>query len=172
MPRFTGDTIKLTNAIVKTLALPEGKKDKLWFDTEQRGFFVRKFASGKTTYGVKYTCKGQQRRIKLGPVLPGNLDKMRALASEIVGQARVGVDMAANAKAEAKAKRKATLGDLLPTYLDIREKGSPDKLWKKLRPNSWTYPDLVERSVLRSSHVTGTLLVPSSSFVRAPRTQG
>src|SRR5262249_46677749 len=33
----------------------------------------------------------------------------------------------------------------------------------------WTYPDLVERSVLRSSHVTGTLLVPFSSFVRAPR---
>jgi integrase len=47
--------------------------------------------------------------------------------------------MAANAKAEAKAakaERKPTLGDLLPTYLEIREKGSPDKLWKRLRPKS------------------------------------
>jgi integrase len=136
MPRFTGDTIELTNAIVKTLEVPEGKKDKLWFDTKQRGFFIRKFESGKATYGVKYTCKGRQRRIKLGPALPGNLDKMRALASEAVAKATLGIDMAANAKAEAKAKRKATLGDLLPTYLEIREKGSPDKLWKKLRPNS------------------------------------
>src|SRR5215470_8667497 len=139
MPRFTGDSIQLTNAAVKALVVPEGKKDKLWFDTEQRGFFIRKFASGKATYGVKYTCKGVQRRIKLGPVLPGNLEKMRALASEVVGQARVGIDMAANAKAEAKAakaERKPTLGDLLPTYLEIREKGSPDKLWKRLRPNS------------------------------------
>jgi len=136
MPRFTGDSIQLTNAAVKALVVPEGKKDKLWFDTEQRGFFIRKFASGKATYGVKFTCKGQQRRIKLGPVLPGNLDKMRALASEAVAKATLGIGMAALAKAEAKAKRKAMLGDLLPTYLEIREKGSPDKLWKKLRPSS------------------------------------
>src|SRR5215475_12188672 len=39
----------------------------------------------------------------------------------------------------------------------------------ELFDGNWTYPDLVERSVLRSSHVTGTLLVPFSSFVRDPR---
>src|SRR5262249_14722476 len=90
MPRFTGDNIKLTNATVKTLVVPEGKKDKLWFDTEQRGFFVRKFKSGKATYGAKYPCKGKQHRITLGPVLPGNLDKMRALASDVIANGRLG----------------------------------------------------------------------------------
>jgi integrase len=139
MPRFKGETITLTNATIKTLVVPDGKPDKLWFDTEPRGFFVRKFKSGKATYGVKYRCKGRQRRITLGPVLPGNLDKMRAIASEAIAQARVGVDMYANAKAEARAaqvKRNPTLGDLLPPYLEIREKGDPEKLWKALRRNS------------------------------------
>ena len=63
MPRFTGDNIKFTNATVKTLVVPEGKKDKLWFDTEERGFFIRKFKSGEATYGIRYACDGQQRRI-------------------------------------------------------------------------------------------------------------
>jgi hypothetical protein len=68
--------------------------------------------------------------------VPGNLDKMRALASEAIAKAHLGIDMAALAKAEAKVKRKATFGELLPIYLEIREKGSPDKIWKKLRPRS------------------------------------
>jgi hypothetical protein len=38
MLRFTGDNIRFTNGTAKTLVVPEGKKDKLWFDTELRGF--------------------------------------------------------------------------------------------------------------------------------------
>src|SRR5262245_17297823 len=133
MPRFTGDTIKLTNAIVKTLVVPEGKKDKLWFDTEQRGFFVCKFKSGKATYGIKYALRdGQQRRITLGPVLPNNVDSMRKLAAEVAANARaLGIDEKEErrkARKAAQTKRNPTLGDLLPTYLEIREKGCPEKL--------------------------------------------
>jgi integrase len=138
MPRYRGDNVRLTNAIVKTLVVPEGKPDKLWFDTEQRGFFVRKFKSGKATYGVKYALRdGQQRRITLGPVLPSNVDKMRELASEVASKAKhLGTDEVEERRKARKAAKAQKLGDLLPTYLDIREKGSPDKLWKKLRPNS------------------------------------
>jgi integrase len=137
MPRFTGDTIRFTNATVKTVVVPEGKKDKLWFDTEQPGFFIRKFKSGKATYGVKYVCRDQQRRITLGPVLPNNLDSMRKLAGDIAAKARnMGIDELAERQKARKAAKVKKLGDLLPTYLEIREKGSPDKLWKKLRPNS------------------------------------
>src|SRR5262249_7650844 len=48
-----------------------------------------------------------------------------------------------------------------------RPQRESDRVVGAWRPANWTYPDLVERSVLRSSHVTGTLPVPSSSFVRA-----
>src|SRR5262245_37551267 len=137
MGRYTDENnIRFTNGTAKTLVVPEGKKDKLWFDTEERGFFIRRFKSGKAVYGIKYTCKGQQRRITLGPVLPGNLEKMRALASEIVAKAKIGIDVVAEAKAAREAAKVKKLGDLLPTYLEIREKGSPDKLWKPLRPRS------------------------------------
>ena len=57
-------------------------------DTEEPGFFNRKFKSGKATYGVKYVCRGQQRRITLGPVLPNNLESMRKLAGDIAAKAR------------------------------------------------------------------------------------
>ena len=118
MPRFTGDNIKFTNATVKTLVVPEGKKDKLWFDTEKpRGFFIRKFKSGKATYGIKYACEGQQRRITLGPVLPGNLDKMRALASEIVGKATLlGIDEVAERR---KARKAAKVKKLVRAAADL-----------------------------------------------------
>jgi integrase len=138
MPKFTGkkERIKFTEGTVDKLQVPEGKKDELWFDAELPGFFIRKFASGKATYGVKYTCKGKQRRLTLGKPVRGNLAKMRALASEAMAAARLGTDMAALAKAEAKAKRRATVGELVPAYLKIREQGSDDMVWKALRPNS------------------------------------
>src|SRR5262245_27473181 len=104
MPRFTGNTIKLTNAIIKTLVIPEGRRDHLWFDTEQRGFFVRKYKSGKADYGVKYVCRGKSPRIKLGPVLPNNVDSMRKLAADVAARARhLGVDE----KEERQKARKA-----------------------------------------------------------------
>jgi integrase len=140
MPRFTGDNIKLTNAAVKALVVPDGKKDKLWFDTEQRGFFVRKYKSGKADYGVKYVCRGEPRRIKLGPVLPNNVDTMRKLAADVAAKARhLGIDEKEErqkARKAAQVKRNPTLGDRLPAYLEMREKGDPEKLWKTLRTNS------------------------------------
>jgi len=40
------------------------------------------------------------------------------------------------ARKAAQVKRKATLGDLLPAYLEMREKGDPQGLWKTLRLSS------------------------------------
>jgi len=88
MPRFTGDNISFTNATVKTLVVPEGKKGKLWSTRRSQGFFIRKFKSGKATYGVKHVCRGQQRRITPGPELPNNLESMRKLAGDIAAKAR------------------------------------------------------------------------------------
>jgi len=56
MPRFTGDNIRFTNATVKTLVVPAGENGKAMVDTEEPGFFIRKFKSGKATFGVKYVC--------------------------------------------------------------------------------------------------------------------
>src|SRR5262245_25250166 len=74
---------------------------------------------------------------RTGPGAAGQSRQERALASDIVGKATLlGIEEVAlrrKARQTALAKK---LGDLLPTYLEIREKGSPDKLRNKLRPNS------------------------------------
>lgn len=128
MPRFTGHTEKFTQSTAKRLQVREGKKDGFLFDAVEPGFFIRKFASGKAFYGVKDTCNGQQRRLKLGQPLPGNLAEMRNLAGDAIAKARLGIDVVAEARKAKKAAEAKTLEELLPAYLAIREHGSPDKI--------------------------------------------
>ena len=61
---------------------------------------------------------------------------MRTLASEATAKARLGTDVVANTRKERAAAKVKKLGELLPAYLNDREQGSKDKLWKKLRPKS------------------------------------
>lgn len=76
----------------------------------------------------------QQRKKTLGRVVRGNLQDMRLAPSKILVQAHAGVDVVAErrkAAEEAKALAEAkTLGDLVPVYLELREKG--DEYWPKL----------------------------------------
>lgn len=109
------------------------------FDAELPGFGIRKFAPnkkfphGKASYFVKYNVGSQQRRKTLGKVVKGNLKAMRLEASAILAKARLGTDVAAEAKAAA-LKVTVTIGDLVPRYLAAREAG--DDSFKKLRAAS------------------------------------
>jgi integrase len=126
---------KLTDQFIRVLQVPEGAKDIQVFDDKLPGFGVRKFASGKTSFFVKYTVGKQQRRKKLGWFLPGTLDASRKEASRILLQAHAGVDVVADRKRAAQEAKKAaevkTLGELVPVYLRVREFG--DDYWSKLR---------------------------------------
>jgi hypothetical protein len=63
-----GHAMKLTNAAtVQSLALPEGKNDKIFFDDELPGFGVRVRRTGGRTWMVQYAIAGRSRRIVLGP---------------------------------------------------------------------------------------------------------
>ena len=53
------------------IRVPAGKRDVQVFDASLPGFGIRKFASGKAFYVVKYTVGSQQRKLSLGPVVPG-----------------------------------------------------------------------------------------------------
>ena len=84
-------------------------------------------AKGHASYFVKYNVGTQQRRKTLGKVVRGNLKAMRLEASAILAKARLGTDVVGVAKAAA-AKNIATLGELVPKYLEARE--------SELRPKS------------------------------------
>jgi integrase len=127
--------VKFVEGFADRLKVPEGARDMQVFDDELPGFGIRKFAptkqhpSGLASYFVKFNVGKQQRRKTLGKVVRGNLKAMRLEASGVLAKARLGTDVVAVAKAAA-ARNVATLGDLVPKYLDARE--------SELRPKSLT----------------------------------
>ena len=64
---------KFMEGYAARLRVPPGARDVLVFDDALPGFFIRKFQSGKASYGVKYNVGAQQRRLTLGAVVPGVL---------------------------------------------------------------------------------------------------
>jgi integrase len=111
---------KFIEGLADKLQVPAGARDAQIFDDELPGFGIRKFSKGHASYFVKYNVGRQQRRKTLGKVVRGNLKAMRLEASGILAKARLGTDVVAVAKAAA-AKNTATLGKLVPKYLDARE---------------------------------------------------
>src|SRR5262245_209331 len=125
----------MTDADIRNLKVPEGAKDTQVFDPSLPGFGVRKFAKGHASYFVKYSVGTQQRRKTLGPFVPGALAAIRKEAAVVLAQARLGTDVVGEArKAMQEAEQAKTMGELVPVYLALREKG--DEFWKKLRPRT------------------------------------
>jgi integrase len=119
---------KFMEGYATRLRVPAGARDVLVFDDALPGFFIRKFESGKASYGVKFNVGAQQRRLTLGAVVPGVLAEMRKKASDVLARARLGQDVV-GAKLAAAGKRTITLGEVVPKYLAARE--------GELRPRSY-----------------------------------
>lgn len=119
---------KFVEGYVSRIKLRAGERDRLVFDDVLPGFFIRVFASGAASYGVKYSVGRQQRRLALGAVVPGTLAEMRKKASDVLARARLGQDVVA-AKKAAAGKLATRLGELVPKYLAARK--------EKLRPRTY-----------------------------------
>src|SRR5262245_57697023 len=118
---------KITDQFIRALQVPEGKPEVQEFDDELPGFGVRKQASGYTSLFVKYSIGRLQRRKTLVWV-PGTLPTIRKEAAVVLAQARLGKDVVGEArKAQQEAAKAKTLGELVPTYLVLREMG--DQFW-------------------------------------------
>jgi integrase len=128
VPLKEATMVKFVEGYADQLQVPAGAKDVQVFDAELPGFGIRKFASGRATYFVKYQVGTRQRRLTLGVVVRGDLKAMRLRASEILFKARAGVDIIAEKeKTKREAAQVVTLGELVPLYLkrrvgELREK--------------------------------------------------
>ena len=118
---------KLIEGIAARIRVPDGARDILIFDDALPGFFIRKFASGKASFGVKYNVGAQQRRMSLGPVVPGVLAERRRMAADILARARLGQDVAGQKRAAA-GKQVVTLGSVVSRYLDARKRTESNEL--------------------------------------------
>lgn len=126
-------TEALTEKSLEKLKVQPGKRDAFVFDEALPGFHIRRFASGRASYAVKYSVGTQQRRLTLGAAVPGILSDMRRRAADILARARLGEDVvakkrAAAAKTEADRNR-VTVGTAVAAYLKDRE--------SELRPRSF-----------------------------------
>lgn len=117
--------MKLTMRAIDALKCPEGKKDQLVFDDEQRGLAIRVTASGSKTYLAQYTIEGRKRRVPLGSCSGLSLAAARAAAAGIMGERAKGNDVAAERKEAASLARvrdereKLTLAVLVDTWSDL-----------------------------------------------------
>jgi len=131
---------KLTDKFIRELQVPEGKKDEHAWDDECPGFGVRKQKGGHTTFIAKYIVNGsgQQRKKRLAVWEPGLVAAIRKEAKLLIAEANCGKDRIGDAKKAAEAAKQSaevkTLGQLVPVYLAVRERG--DDGWKKLRPKT------------------------------------
>jgi hypothetical protein len=107
--------MKLTLNRIDSLECPDGKRDMLVFDDEQRGLGVRVTASGGKTYLAQYNWHGQKRRIPLGSCSALSLAKARDAVRAIMGDVARGIDPAAERK-KAKAHEALTLSALLADW--------------------------------------------------------
>ena len=120
---------KFFEGYIDQLLVPAGKvtksgksvRDVRAFDSSLPGFGILKSDTGRAVYFVKFNVGAQQRKLTLGPVVRGNLAKMRMRAEEVLAKARLKQDVVAEhreaaATAEAQANRQ-TLGQLVSAYL-------------------------------------------------------
>jgi integrase len=128
--------MKLTAATVRSLALPAGVTDRIFFDDDLPRFGVRVRAGGSRTWIVQYGIGGKERKLPLGSVTALDPGKARSLAKDLLARVRLGEDPLA-LKHEAAARASETFGAQLPRYLAFKR--------ASLRPRSY---DQTERHLL------------------------
>ncbi len=144
---------KLTERAIERLACEPGKRDRLVFDSEQRGLAVRVTASGGKTYLAQYVTAGSKRRVPLGSVDAISLSAARDAARAVMGQVAQGVDPATQRKAKAEdAKVEAQ-----------RERMTLDRL-----VDDWTRLHLSTRKPRYQTEAVGTIKRVFADWLNSP----
>jgi integrase len=99
---------KLTNQVLKTLAVGEGAKDRIVFDTECRGLGVRVTAAGARVFLVQWTdpATKQKRRETLGAWGGITIEQAREAARVKLGDVAKGIDPRAVRLAQREAAKR------------------------------------------------------------------
>lgn len=108
--------MRLTKTTIAALTLPEGVRDRVYFDEELAGFGVRLRASGARSWHVQYAIGGRTRRMSIGSLATLDAADARETAKDILARVRLGQDPASDKQA-ARARVADTVGALLPRFL-------------------------------------------------------
>jgi integrase len=128
--------MKLTAAAVRSLILPPGVRDKVFFDDSLPGFGLRLRDTGGRSWIVQYAIAGRTRRMPLGSTALLDLSRARAMAKDLLAQVRLGRDPV-NERAQTRARAAESISALLPRFLQRQR--------TRLKPRSYQE---VERHLL------------------------
>jgi integrase len=111
--------MRLTAATIRSLQLPPGKDDKIFFDSDLPGFGLRLRGSGAKTWLCQYAIAGRTRRVILGKAAVIDPGKAREEAKKILAAVQLGGDPATT-KAEAQSRSGETFKACMDLYLNRR----------------------------------------------------
>jgi integrase len=151
--------MKLTTATVRTLSLPAGKSEAIFFDDRLPGFGLRLRSGGSATWVFQFKVGGEQGRMIIGSAKVLTPDQARdgytgkdkdGREIKIVGARHYHAMVRAGrnpqheksaAEVQSKARAAENFGACLKTYLEMRRRDV------KLRPRSYVE---IERHLLRN----------------------
>jgi len=104
-------------------SLPDGVKDKIFFDDDLPGFGLRIREGGKRTWIVQYRAGAKQRRMTLGTMKTLDGGEARKRAKTALSKTHLGHDpQSEKAAARAPKPREMSLGDVVERYLPYAER--------------------------------------------------
>jgi integrase len=112
--------MRLTTTTTKALTLPDGVKDRTFWDDDLGGFGLRLRAGGSRAWIVQYDIGGKTRLVTLGSTALLDIGAARARAKDLLAQIRLGGDPAADKRAR-QAQAAETFGAYLPRYLTAKQ---------------------------------------------------
>src|SRR6516165_8655022 len=118
---------KLTARNVAALALPTGKDEETFWDTELRGFGfrIRRHGDGDgtvKTWVAQWKKHGRTSKITLGKAPPLGAEAAREAARKILAKVALDQNPAAERREQRDMSRR-TMGVLVPKYLEAKEPG-------------------------------------------------
>src|SRR5512139_1171385 len=108
-------------------ALPAGKDEYIFFDSDTPGFGLRVRKSGARSWVFQYWMHGKARRMTLGAWPKVTASQARDMVGPLAAKVALGHDPAAD-KIESRT-RKDSVGDIIERYLAAQV--------KRLRPRSY-----------------------------------
>src|SRR5262249_55563551 len=115
--------MKLDAKTVAKLALPDGKRDAIYFDDDLAGFGLRLRASGarvRRTWVAQYRAHGRTRRMRIGAAEKLKVDDARKAARKILAKVELGQDPHGD-KVKARLTSARTLRSVANDYLEAKE---------------------------------------------------
>jgi integrase len=113
--------MRLTATTIRSLSLPAGTADKVFFDDDVPGFGIRLRAGGSQTWLFQYRFGAKHRRMTFGRVSAMSIERARQTARDLYAQVRLGGDPAGD-KREARARAAETFGWAMESFLAHQER--------------------------------------------------